>query len=443
MTKIFDRFITEITGLKMTIETIDEHLPEKFAEDIKRCKDALLLELYLQQKFTKKVDPKLSQMFDGFITITKVDKKSKMLAYSIDNSKKPQNMILNIEESHKIYEKAARTMRTTYNSFLVTALIIFETAISSLLKKIISKYSDIYLKDDEIKISKLLKFNDIGKLKEQLINNKVDEIMHQNVFEWLNLLKAKQKVNIEYDEKSKQFLEGYYRRNVIVHNNGIVNNEYLERIDALGISTNIKLGDAVDCSQTYINDFIDSSIYMLINIMYESTKLFKDEIDDFLDEIEDYAVNQISNQKYDLSTLIFKKLSEKNISDEQHMIYIKINYWQSKKWNNQFKDVEEEVKRFDVSAKDDYIKLGKYALLDDFDSMITIVRTMSKNTDSVEKLNYTLEEWPIFKKFKESEQYKAFVNEEKIINTSRSIENDTKYQETQKLIDTFETDNKN
>lgn len=439
MIKIFDRFITEMTGLKMTIDTLEEHLPTKITEDIKKYKTALLLDLYLQQQFKKNVDPELSSIFDSFIKIKTVNKSKGELTYSIDNSRKPVGVSLDIEEAHKAYAKAARTMRTTNNSFLVTTLIIFETAVSELFEKIISKYNEVYLKDEKVDVSKVIAAENVEILKGQLVRDKVSMIMRQNILEWLKILYQKQKISIEFDEKSKQFIEGYYRRNIIVHNNGIVNEEYLEKLNEQGIKTDEKVGKILYCSRQYINNFIEASIYMLINVLYECLKLFKDETNGFLDEMEDYAVNLIECENYDLSTIIFEKLSEKDLADEQHMIYIKLNYWQSKKWNGQFKDVEEDVKKFDVSAKDEYIKLGKFALLDDFDSMINIIKGLSNGDEINARLHYAIEGWPIFKKFKDSKQYKNFLRDDNnIINANKTIEDVTDYQETKELIDTFE-----
>lgn len=423
----------------MTIDTIKEHLPEKIKDDIGKYKKALLLDLYLQEKLRGTEDENLSAIFKDFIEIKEINKEEGIVTYTIDNTKKPEDISLDIEEARKAYMNASRTLRTTNNSFLVTSLIIFETAISELFKKIFTKYSEIYLNEEKIDASRVINAESMEELKEELINYKVSLMMRQNIFEWFKLLKYKQKINFDLDENSKRFIEGYYRRNIIVHNDGIANEEYLEKMKELGIDTSIKKGDTIDCSPTYVDNFIDASIYMIICILYNCLKLFNDETEGFLDEIQEYGVNLITAKKYELSTIIFKKVSEKDITNEQSMIYLKMNYWQSKKWNNKFEDVEKDVRLLDISAKDDYIKLGKYALLDDFDNMIAIVRNLSTNIESNAKLHYTVDSWPIFKEFKNSVQYKEFIEKENsIINTNKIIENSNHYNETQELIDEFE-----
>lgn len=443
MVKIFDRYITEITGLKMAIDIFDEHLPIKVKEDIKKYKTALLLDLYLKNVINGKKDEELEMLFKDYISITNLDVDNKSLTYSIDNSKKPADISLDIESARKTYEKILRTQRLTNNSFLITSLIIFETAILELLKKIISQYSKIYLNDEKIEVPKVINASSMESLKEEIINNKVSSIMRQNIFDWFKLLYDKQKIKINYkeDENIKVFLEGYYRRNIIVHNDCIANDEYLEKMSELGISSEVKVGSILDCSLPYVMKFLDSSIYTLINILTSCLKIFKDEDEGFIEEIQNYAVDLISAEKYELSTEIFKKMCEDDICDEQHKIYLKLNYWQSKKWNNQFEEIKNEVETLDISAKDDYIKLAKYALLDDFDKMIEIIQKMSINDKTSVKLYYVIEEWPIFKTFKGSKQYKEFLDEQNnILNANKVIDEDGDdgYIDSERLINDFE-----
>lgn len=69
----------------------------------------------------------------------------------------------------------------------------------------------------------------------EIIHNVIRNEVEQNMYDSLKTLdKIKEKSGFDIDRYAKirkQFEEIYYRRNIYVHNNGIVNEIYLSKVD--------------------------------------------------------------------------------------------------------------------------------------------------------------------------------------------------------------------
>ena len=90
--------------------------------------------------------------------------------------------------------------------------------------------------------------------------------------------------------------------------------------------------------------------------------------------------------------------------DNAELLCNKINYWISIKNQGRFEEIQKEIEEFDVSAHSGRFKAAKYALLDKFDKVTEILEEIMGQ----ELQASHVESWPLFKQYRESEEYSAF-----------------------------------
>lgn len=407
LSNLFNSYIKDIEGLKLTAEVLNEGVPQRINKDKEKYKVAFGIDEYLSLKLSGKSNNALEEAMKEIVTIIDVDVDKKSVAYKINKDKiKVENQIIDVEEAQKAKAMYINTLIHLQDNILISLLIKFENILSIIFREIIKKYPEVYLTDKEIKYSKIMDIDNMGDLKKYIISKELNDIMRRSIFDWFDLLNTKHRIKIKVDNSIiKKFIKAYYVRNLLVHNNGKINDEYkanMKKIDLPIEEKNIFI-----CLPEYIDEAIESSIYTLFSIMYSSLKIFDNEQEDFVNEILEYGINLIGEKKYDLARGIFEELKDDKKITNELQIYCKMNYWQTFKWCNEFDVVKKEVEGFDFSACNDYIKLGMYALLDKFEELFSLIDTKLKNNDDVKALVSALEEWPIFQKIREEAMYKA------------------------------------
>jgi len=122
-------------------------------------------------------------------------------------------------------------------------------------------------KDKHLNYEELLDFSDIDELYECIIQEEINNLGYLDIDQIADTLMDKFKINLKEDfEYWKQLRENYYRRNIIVHNDGKISEIYLRKMllgkDQLNVQLNCDIEYVWKCHNiitSYIN-FIDESI---------------------------------------------------------------------------------------------------------------------------------------------------------------------------------------
>lgn len=122
-------------------------------------------------------------------------------------------------------------------------------------------------KDKKVDLDEILQFTNIDDLHKSLSQNQVERFGYIDIDKFALFILKKFKVDLENNlDCWSNLRESYYRRNIIVHNDGKISEMYLKKL-SLGID---QLNDELNCDieyiwkisydiQTYM-DFIDDSI---------------------------------------------------------------------------------------------------------------------------------------------------------------------------------------
>lgn len=95
----------------------------------------------------------------------------------------------------------------------------------------------------------------VSEIKEHLVDEEVTKMMYKSFNEWIEFLIKNKKLKLQYIlDRMDTIKEIIARRNLYVHNDGIVNSIYLSTVCK---DTKFKKGDSIGINRSYINKAID------------------------------------------------------------------------------------------------------------------------------------------------------------------------------------------
>lgn len=296
------------------------------------------------------------------------------------------------------------------NSTIMMLLIKYEEAIAGLFEYAIRKYPNAYLKEKTVTYTEIMEINDnVQNIKQFFCNKEVEEIMHLGISDWYKLLSDKHKVNFDSltDETFNTFKEIYYRRNIIVHNNGKINKTYLCNLPS-ELTKNMRIGDEISCGNDYMQKAFDMTYMMLYGTFLSMIKIC-DEPDKLKKLIFDNGFQHMIQHEWNISAFIFGNLLKVKPSDNSDLELNKINYWISMKNLLGYEYIKDEVLVYDVSVLSVEYKIAKAALCEEFNKVNLLLE------DAIEREipAYAVATWPLFNQYRESDEYQYFKNKHK------------------------------
>lgn len=324
--------------------------------------------------------------------------------YNVEIDRKkvnPEKNELDVSKAAVEHEKA-RKMIDIHNSDAVISLLIqFENFLTSYFEWLIKKYPEKYLTDKCIKYSDLIKY-DFEDLKKELTAEAANGIMSQPLGEWLRLIRSHKFDLSIIAEYLDEFTEIYYRRNLIVHNRGKVNRQYLS---SAGKQREEKpLGESLNTDKKYVLNAFCVSMIIVYGILYASLKANQEDKSEYLNFLFNSGFDHMMEEDWNISYFIFGILITDQGADKLTDVYSQINYWISCKNMGKFDAIKQEVMAADFSAMACSIRMAKEMLLENYERAVPLLDealASELTPDMVEK-------WPIFIQFRKTEHYKRF-----------------------------------
>ncbi|MDB2325592.1 hypothetical protein N9V45_00840 [Flavobacteriaceae bacterium] len=371
-------------------EDIEEKDKEKFIE--------------FQEKITKELDEKYKEIPEVKFE-KKDDDSEKVMAIKISNSNSEVSKHLdNVRKNRKHIEQL-------YTNSLISALSSVEWFFSQLLHFFYDKHPESAgVQKRTMTLTELKSFGSIEDAEKYLIDVKIDEILRGNFESWINLLKSELSLELGYLTDIKdELIEVYQRRNLFVHNGGTVNSIYLSKVDKnqrKGVSINDRL--IVD------RDYLDNAICKLqkafILIGAELWKKLGPEDTNRGEILGAIVYENLLHSRWNICEgLCYFSLKDAQIHPVDKVI-AQINYWLCKKEIGEYKSIETDIIKADFSDKKEIFQLGLFALRGETEKVLDILPVvLDTNQTNIERL----EEFPILREFRETEEYKNFKKESK------------------------------
>lgn len=299
-----------------------------------------------------------------------------------------------------------------YKSSFVMLIAYFDFMISDLIHHFYRTYPDsLSDRDPSISLKELKQYTEINEAKDFIINKEIDKILYSGIDDQLRYFEKELKIDCKDQiinwERIKEAIE---RRNIIVHNNSIINRRYkenincaevYEKLDELKIGQRISVRDSYFlsvydeihvaatilhqcCWRKWSNEDIKAADIMLIGSMYDA-----------LVEDKCYIAEKLG--------LFSKQCGD--VYDEQSRLYLDINYCLSLKGQNKKEALEKEIKKFDISSLSPLYKIAIFALRGDRENFYkNVKKAIMADGDKIKKDDFM--EWPLFREFRQDPNYR-------------------------------------
>lgn len=350
------------------------------------------------------------------------------ISYRLRNPEKYKDCITNPIFAELKMTEIIEEPRMMYESVLILLLIKFERMISQLFDSLITEFPDKYTNNRQVALTEVLSCTSFEEVRRKNADHIIDEYMRKSLKDWYGSFTSEFKLKFDYDDVYSDFREIYYRRNIVVHNHGRVNKQYLDGVEKK--DGDIEIGSFLKVDNKYLVDAIDTTRKMVVKTFFAFLKICSDKAE-VIRCIDTLGYEAMRSEKWSLSLFVFDLLlKEKNLENSAWWMH-KFNYLLSLKSVNGIDAIKSEIEELDVSSLKHELAIAKPALLDDFIGVTQLLEIVLEKGISVDNVK----EWPLFNTFRESLEYSEFVERHSSVFSVETITaDDMCYKEEQMFV---------
>ena len=431
---IFKDYNEQLIALESYVESIEELLLERHKRKIEEDDDILHVATEITKQLSQKTldlietSEQSASLEDNEKSREHRERLEKIIEETEEIMKSPLNVDIDMEDDNlalRYYDRQTKERfdkyftsidevrdhtNLLYRSSLISLAVTFELLITNIVHyRAFNHPQSINISSKKLTLNEIEKIGSIEEAKNYLVEEYVTEFMRQSNIDWITTLKKDYKVKLDPKIEGYENLinETFNRRNLVVHGGGKVNNIYLTKVEK-ELREGVEKGDAIEINKSYIVNRINVFRVYGLSLMYAYWMRMEKANNDRALQAHRYAFDMLNKEKYIEARLLYETILQDNLSQEEEYM-IKINYWQTYKWNNELDLVEKEIENIDFSAARPVYQMCKDLLLDDNDSAIIKLRRVLASEE------YTFEElmeWPIISPLMKYEEFKEIAEEE-------------------------------
>lgn len=296
-----------------------------------------------------------------------------------------------------------------YKSSFVLLMSHFDFLFSDLIRYFHRKYPEnLSEKEFSFTFNELKQFDSVSDVLDFAINKEVEKILYANLAEQKKYFKSHMKVDLK--EKIidwGRITEAVERRNIIVHNNGMVNKRYLKNADLSAIPSEAKQQLKEGAKITVDKDYLDSvfnEIFSAGVILIQSCwrKWDGDSVNGADLALIAIVYEALSKEKWQVAERLGCFGKECEAHNERNHLYLAVNYCQSLKWQGKNDELSKELEQFDPTSLRPIYLLAYYTLKSDIDNFFKYVKD-AINVDNMGINSFF--EWPLFREFRQNPNF--------------------------------------
>lgn len=400
--------LTDIENLQDYYDSQKKYVREYVKENIEKYKYGIILDRFFLKKIIDVDEIELSdeeqKIVDDIVAEYKIEETDNgtVVKYKLNSKKDFSNYEMNPQIARTNFCKLIQQPNILNETMIMMLLVKYEEAIAGIYRYLLESFPKAYLSDKSITYSELVSFeSDIEEIKKRFIDKEIEEFMRLPLSDWYKSFETKQKAKFYFNNNEfESFKEIYYRRNLVVHNQGIVNEIYIKNVP----DCTCEVGEHLNVNDQYLEQAFAVARKVLIGTVWGLRKTADDveELDSYLFE---YGYTCLKNEEWDLAEYIYGMLLNDNKQTDADEMCKKVNYWIAVKNAKGIEIIQDEVRGLDVSAMKNQFSVAKYALLNEFDKVSMYLEEAILN----EIPAWCVKEWPLLNQYRESEQYAKFV----------------------------------
>jgi len=255
-----------------------------------------------------------------------------------------------------------------------------------------------------------------------IVNKKVDSILYGNLES--QKLYFKNQLGIDVREKIINWdiiNEAVERRNIVVHNNSIVNRRYLRNVDFVVVPEKrkaIKEGEQLSVTTEYFKRAYDEILIDGVVLVQGCwRKWMKDDVDNADRSLRNSIFELLLREEWSVAERIGFFSKDIKVYDAESRYILDINYCQSLKWQGKKAELSKELSRFDESTLSPRFMVALSALKSDKDGFYKHIEKAIAIEEMTEEDFY---DWPLFRELRQDVEYeerikKAFSKKNKAV----------------------------
>ena len=334
--------------------------------------------------------------------------KSKELLHSDQHSQKIHGERIANQASRRLRRlKNSRVSLLTETSLFLGLFSAFDAFTGQLITTIFDRKPELFghIKKT-IEFAEILRAKTLDDVKREVLVSWIETFKRKSYVEQFESLESLFGIPLKAFDNWKHFVESTQRRNLFMHCDGIVSEQYRSiclqhgwsQSDVPAVGTKLKLGAKYFFSVCEL--FIEVSLKLGHTLW---RKFFPEELQESDDHIVEVQYDALMVQKWDRAIIIGKFAGDqRKISDLTRRIAT-MNCAIAEKFGVEGDEYKKTLATLDWSASVAEFGLAETVLNDRFDDAVVIMRKLGPKGQFLTENSY--HEWPLFRKFRESPQF--------------------------------------
>ncbi|MCX6233646.1 MAG: hypothetical protein NT175_02835 [Bacteroidetes bacterium] len=353
--------------------------------------------------------------FHNFIEKKRIKKETGTIQDSTQKSDEEEDIISLTLRDNIIFEELEKNLvvsRLAYKviprSLFVCLISQFDASFNKLIKKIFELYPEkLSSSEKALTYSQIIDFKTLDQVKEYVVEKEIESVLRENHsyhFEWLE---KKLGMPLRKDLTVwPSFIELTERRNLFVHNDGLVSNQYITtcRKHSIKLDKNIKVGQTLPLSPDYFQSAYECLYELAVKLTHVIwRKLLPDELENADEALNDICYDLIQEENYKLADILLffaTDILQKHYNEQTLNVFI-INKALSKYLANNKKESTEILDKKDWSASNNTFKLAVNVLKEDYNQAFELMELIGDS--DIPRHAYQI--WPLFKKIREKPDF--------------------------------------
>ena len=306
----------------------------------------------------------------------------------------------------RTYHLASKTIP---RGFVMALISQYDAFLGRLIKIILStKPEMLNASEKSISFTELVNFGSVEDAWKFILEKETESVIrksHAEQFDWME-----NKFSMQLKKELAiwpEFIEITERRNLFVHTDGVVSDQYLRVCKQHGASIDgIIIGKELFVTPEYFENsynVIFEIAFKLAHVLWR--KFMPDELEEADNNLITIGYDSLHEENYRLATMIFDFAThtlKKHFSDSDRRIMV-VNQAQAYKWSGNEKKAREIITREDWSATSGKFRLAEAVILENYEKAFEIMQEIGTNENELELNNYR--EWPLFNEIRKEKRF--------------------------------------
>ena len=291
-------------------------------------------------------------------------------------------------------------------SCLVSLASFFELLESDLIQAFYFRFPNALGKPEErmISLSAIRDFSNLELIESYFVQKEASSVLQEGINKQISYFKDRLSIDIKTISEYREILTEFsQRRNLLVHNDGVVNDHYLNKVSGKYVKEKgIVKGLPLNVSDTYLKESIDTIYFVGFTLFQLCWRKFSIEEQQQADNLFIETMVDLLNQKrYELVKKLTTVSQTIKVSKSAREI-ISINHAIALRDTNEKQKARQFIKDLDYSQSPLRMKIAVFAIKEEYEAVYELLR-LATQEDEIKNIS---PDWPLFKPIRYEQKFK-------------------------------------